>query len=134
MTAKELEQIRILNDAIKQRMDRIDRLKDSLLPGSVGYDNNGASKASPRDGMADVFAMIDHEERKLNELIELFVLAKEDATRAINQLTNETERTILILHYVCLYSWRRIARGLNKDVRTVFRIRNKALSNLQHIA
>lgn len=133
MTAKEyLEQIEQYSIKIKQTELELECLRETAGGASaIRYDKDRV-QVSIVDGHLErnVMMIIDLEEK-------LFVLKMKyrtlvaEASRMIQSLENENDRIVLKLHYIDFYSFNRMAAELNKDVRWLKRVHNRALDSFK---
>lgn len=133
MTAKEyLEQIEQYSIKIKQTELELECLRETAGGASaIRYDKDKV-QVSIVDGPLErnVMIIIDLEEK-------LFVLKMKyrtlvaEASRIIQSLENENDRIVLKLHYIDFYSFNRMAAELNKDVRWLKRVHNRALDSFK---
>lgn len=133
MTAKEyLEQIEQYSIKIKQTELELECLRETAGGASaIRYDKDRV-QVSIVDGPLErnVMMIIDLEEK-------LFVLKMKyralvaEASRIIQSLENENDRIVLKLHYIDFYSFNRMAAELNKDVRWLKRVHNRALDSFK---
>lgn len=134
MTRYDLEHIKWLNDRINQKLERIYLLKQRALPSAIRYDKEKTSGATVFDPMAEIFAEIDEEERKVTKLIDQLHREKVQAIKEIRKLESRRERNILYLRYIALLSWDEVERYVNvKDKcsrMTMFRLHNQAVDKL----
>ena len=133
MTAKEyLEQIEQYSIKIKQTELELECLRETAGGASaIRYDKDRV-QVSIVDGPLErnVMMIIDLEE-KLFVLKMKYRTLVEEASRIIQSIENENDRIVLKLHYIDFYSFNRMASELNKDVRWLKRVHNRALDSFK---
>ena len=133
MTAKEyLEQIEQYSIKIKQTELELECLRETAGGASaIRYDKDRV-QVSIVDGPLErnVMMIIDLEEKLLVLKMQYSTLVAE-ANRIIQKLDNENDRMVLKMHYINLYSFNKMASELNKDVRWLKRVHNRALDSFE---
>ena len=101
MDRSDLEYIRLLNDRINGKLERIEFLKSKAFPGAIRYDDTGGSKPTVFDSLGDLYAEIDAEERYVDKLIDKRYALKLAALQAIRTSCEDLrQRHILYLRYL----------------------------------
>lgn len=144
MDRSDLEYIRILNDKINERLERRDFLKSKAFPGAIQYDDIGGSKSMVFDSLGDIYAEIDLEERKADELIDKRHDLQEKAIQCIQRYCDDpAERHVLYLRYLGTIpkvrvnlEWSEVMEYMkerhNIQERRVWYLHHVALSKLKH--
>lgn len=142
MNRADLEYIRQLNDRINGALLHIAQLKQKAYPGAIRYDDTGASKPMPENKLEAVFCLIDHEERRVNRLIDQYVALKLEAIQRIQSANIEcAARHILYLRYLSRdprtgesLEWPDVLRFVSKyhniSERHVYRLHHIAIQKL----
>ena len=114
--------------AAKRR--EIETLRDSLLPQSVDY-TGVTVQHSPSDHYANIMAQIDQLERKIQEQTSEAIKALEEITDTISQLSDFSHRALLINYYINGMTWEMVAEVMSYDVRTIYRMHDDALEEIE---
>jgi hypothetical protein len=116
--------------AAKRR--EIETLRESLLPQSVDY--TGVSvQQSHSDHYAEIMAQIDQLERRIQAQTIEAIEALEEITDTISQIADFSHRALLINYYINGMTWEMVAEVMNYDVRTVYRMHDDALVEIEKI-
>jgi len=134
MTKQEfLSQIVTLRKDIKseERLIKTYReLADS--PSSPTYENIGGGKQQRTDPFfVKLIILIDEKERELELERQRLSELQTIAVVAINDMENESYRTIISLRYLQGASWNSIAHQLDVSARTVYRWHKEALEQIK---
>ena len=131
MTAKEyLKQIEALDIKIRQKQDQLDCLKETAGGNAaIRYDKLNVQITVAPDMMErNVLRMVELED-ELFAYKTRYNSIKKEAIGKINMLENENEKAILKMHYIDLYSFKRISVELGKDIRWMKRVHSRALKS-----
>ena len=136
MTAKEyLRNISVLDKKIKANLKHIDDLRARAT--SIGSSNLEAERvqggSSNPDKVGNLVCKIDECEREVNEIIDAYVDAKEEAMSVIDKLDNGLYIEILTMRYFEEKSFEEIAVTLEKSYRHTTRLHGYALQEFQKI-
>lgn len=137
MTAKEyLRNISVLDKKIKANLKHIDDLRARAT--SIGSSSNVEAErvqggSSNPDKVGNLVCKIDEYEREVNEIIDAYVDAKEEAMSMIDQLDNSLHIEILTMRYFEEKSFEEIAVTLEKSYRHTTRLHGYALQEFQKI-
>lgn len=126
MTAKEfLGQAWHIDRRIERRKEERDRLLARLTAGRTA-----SLTGMPRGGGSDwtnAVSRVIEMEREINaEIVEL-CRVKSEVNAAISQVQDVRYRELLELRYRNYYSWDKIAREMNFEVRHIYRLHGEAL-------
>lgn len=135
MNAQEwLEQVGKLDQLINAKLAERDRLKDMATDISpkpmdgMPFDNTGVV---PRKMENAVVRLIDLA-NELNRLVDEYIDCKQKVVKALEQLP-ENEYGVLHRHYIRFMTWEQVAEDMGFCTVQVWRIKKKALKNLQNV-
>lgn len=135
MNAQEwLEQVRKLDQLINAKLAERDQLKDmatDISPRAMDgmpFDNTGTV---PRKMENAVVRLIDLA-NELNKLIDLYIDHKTKVITAIEQLPAK-EYGVLHRYYIRGMTWEQVAEDMAYSTQQIWRIRKKALKNLENV-
>lgn len=121
MTKRDLDSLRILNEKIRRKQERIDLLRSKALPGAIRYKPDKLSTPTVFDPMGDIIAEVWDEERKLDSLIDLYYDIRQMVCAEIRTQTDEQTAAILCQRYIHEKSWNDIQDRVKCTQRTMFR-------------
>ena len=116
--------------AAKRR--EIETLRESLLPQSVDY-TGVTVQHSPSDHYAEIMAQIDQIERKIQDQTTEALKALEEITDTISKISDYSHRALLINYYVNGMTWEMTAEVMGFAVRTIYRMHDDALEEIEKI-
>lgn len=123
-TVKWLSRVRELERRIEARTEQAERLRQSLLPGAAmggGMPRGGGSDWTDRAAAAiEIERDIAAEIRRLRR-------AREEIVRAIEDVPDGDQRTVLDMRYIGGYRVGRIAAELHYDRTWVWRLHNRGV-------
>lgn len=112
---------------------QIANLEDCLLPGAVRYDKDNV-QTSPTDRMPQVMAEIgDLSDRQKKLAEELLRANKHIKAICEEHLTDELERTVVIMHHVGLQTFDQIGISITYTKSGVWYIYDRAIDHLEKI-
>ena len=131
MTAKEyLQQARFLDQRIDSKIAQVASLNDlatkcsATLTGMPRNPNRGGST------MADAVCKIVDLQAEINRDIDRLVDLKREMVAAIKAVENPEYQTLLELRYLCFKTWEQIAVEMNYSIQHIYRLRDKALTQI----
>ena len=127
-----LRQIRTLN----REIDELEQVKLGLRVSlvSVGGLAGGGPGPSDPDRFGRVFGRIAALEEKIDARIDALCAVKARAVEIIEKIPEGAQRSVLRRRYLLGQSWKRIAREMHYEERTVFRIHGRGLSAFREAA
>lgn len=132
MTAKEyLSRYHLINIRINQKIDQQRQLRElatNISPSSSGGHNSGVSD---KVGMA--VAKIATLEQEINAEIDELIGVKAEIEHTISAVADERLRLILIARYINCNRWEQIAVMQNIELRWLYRLHGRALSEVSKI-
>lgn len=112
---------------------QIANLEDCLLPGGIRYDKENV-QSSPTDRMPQVMAEIGDLSDKQEILSKEFVRANERIKILCEKyLTDELEKTVIVMHYVGLQTFEQIGASISYTKGGVWYIYDRAIDHLEKV-
>ena len=125
----QLKQIRLIDLEIKTKMEELDRLNNSFLKSpSLKEINVQESKVSLKD---DAYVKIINLNDYINEQVDKLIDLKYELIKAIEQLDNSRERTIIWMKYISSKGWDEIAEELKISKTTLFILHDEAIKKIE---
>lgn len=116
--------------AAKRR--EIETLRESLLPQSVDY-TGVTVQHSPSDHYAEIMAQIDELEQRIQMQMAEAIATLNEITETINRIPDLSHRALLINYYVNGMTWEMTAEAMGFEVRTIYRMHDDALEEIEKI-
>lgn len=112
-------------------LDEIQKVRmDAMFPSIVQDD--GMPHGSGRNGdLSDLMVRVEELQAELKEQLEKRIKLRQDITRKIEQMNDETEKAVLRLRYIQALKWEEIAVQLNYNYRYTLKIHGEALKNFK---
>lgn len=127
----QLKQIRLIDLEVKSKMEELDRLNNSFLKSpSLKEINVQESKVSLKD---DAYVKIINLNDYINEQVDKLIDLKCELIKAIEQLDNSRERTIIWMKYISSKGWDEIAEELKISKTTLFILHDEAIKKIDLI-
>lgn len=130
MTAREyLSQAYHIDQRINSKIEQVASLRDlsfkatATLTDMPGGSRNVHSKESIVAKMMDL-------ENEINADIDNLVDIKRDVVSMINSVDNKDCQLLLEMRYLCFMSWERIAIEMQRSLRSIYRLHDKALEKI----
>jgi len=117
-------------DRLKLQIEEIESIMQS--PKAIRYDKESV-QASAENALERNVIRLEELKDKINELKIQKAEAKVKVERMIEQLQNELEKEVLLMHYVDLYSFRFIADDMGYSIQHIYRVHGEALRNANRI-
>ena len=134
MKAEEyLKQIRRLDRLIDSKLTILSCLESSATRLSSAPDGDQVSHTRNVHALQDTIAQIMDLRKEIDAETDALVDLREEAQEVIRRLDDATAQTVLILRYVWLKSWIDIADTLAYNLRSVYKIRDRALAGLDEM-
>lgn len=135
MNAQEwLEQVRKLDQLINAKLAERDRLKEMATDISprpmdgMPFDNTGVASRKMENAVVRLIDLAND----LNKLVDMYTKHKEKVVKALEQLP-PNEYGVLHRHYIRYMTWDQVAEDMGYCTVQIWRIRKKALKNLQNV-
>ena len=125
----QLKQIRLIDLEVKTKMEELDRLNNSFLKSpSLKEINVQESKVSLKD---DAYVKIINLSDYIDETVDKLVDLKYQLIKAIEQLDDSKERTIIWMKYISSKNWDEIAEELKISKTTLFMLHDEAIKKIE---
>ena len=125
----QLKQIRLIDLEVKSKMEELDRLNNSFLKSpSLKEINVQESRVSLKD---DAYVKIINLNDYINEQVDKLIDLKYELIKAIEQLDNSRERTIIWMKYISSKGWDEIAEELKISKTTLFILHDEAIKKIE---
>lgn len=127
MTRKELEELRTSNKLIKLLQQKIRQLEDMVTSVNPSYSDMPKGSAE-QDKMGNCVAQIidfkDELESQIMQQIQRYKLAQE----SIDRIANINNRLVLSYRYLLNYNFTEIAEIMDYDIRSIYKIHERAIA------
>ena len=125
----QLKQIRLIDLEIKTKIEELDRLNNSFLKSpSLKEVNVQESKIGLKD---DAYVKIINLNDYINEKVDNLINLKYQLIKAIEQLDDSKERTIIWMKYISSKNWDDIAEELKISKTTLFILHDEAVKKIE---
>ena len=115
--------------AEKEIQEEIDQLRmDKMFPGMI---QDGMPHGSSCMDLSEYAAQLDELLTELKDQMELRIRIRRKITWEIEQMQNETEKTVLRLRYIHWLRWEQIAERMGYSWKQIHRIHGMALMNFK---
>lgn len=128
-----LKQIRILDCKIDYMMEELKSYRILATKITRPMGNELVQASVEQDKLGTVVAKIADKEKEIDEKIDKMVDLKTEISDMIYGLDDVDQRRVLILRYISFKKYADIALHMCVDIRTIFRLEEKALDNLIEI-
>ena len=129
MAAKDyLSQAYRIDQRINSKLEQVQSLRELATKATATLNDNPASGSRNVHSMSDIIAKMIDLENEINADIDRLVDLKREIVTVIKRVANPEYQTLLELRYLCFKSWEHIAVQMNYDVRTIYRIHDRAIS------
>ena len=120
-----LKRIRLVDIEIKQKIDELERLKNTLFrsPQLKEISVQESKVGLKDDTYVKIMEYKDTIEKKIEELVDL----KQRVLNVIDSIDDTEKRLILTMRYVNLRTWEQIERDLPMSRKTMFIVHKKAV-------
>ena len=130
MTVKEfLAQGPTLNAAIDAKLEQLAELKGLALTSKsfLSASSGNARRSTVEATVEKIYAM----EEEINGMIDRYVDTKQEISRLLEQLRDNTVRSVMELHYLSGIKWVEVAERCYLSLRTVHNMHKRALALLE---
>lgn len=135
MNTKELTRVWHLDKHIRDKVDKLGRLRASVGNSGVRYDTDPVQSSSGLDRMERTIAEIVDLEKEVDEMIDRYSEYKNYVIKRIDKLPNERSRDVIYDRYILFMSFSEISKQLGGiDIRWIKRIHKRALQEYGEIA
>ena len=134
MSTKELTRVWHLDKHIRDKVDKLDRLRASVGNSGVRYDTDPVQSSSGLDRLERTIAEIVDLEKEIDEMIDRYSEYKNYVIKRIDKLPNERSRDVIYDRYILFMSFSEISAQLGGiDIRWIKRIHKRALQEYGEI-
>ena len=136
MNAKQfLDKVRKLDQMIDIKLDRICRLRALAEKTGQAMSPESEHVIRTRDHTAvqETIARIVDAETELNRDIDILVEMKKQASAILDHIEDEDCRMILEMRYIARMQWEDIAEIMNYNIRTVYKMHEQGLQEMDRI-
>lgn len=127
-----LNQVRSIQKRLEERKMQLEFLESKLMPGALRYDTPKV-QTSPSDQMSTVGAEICDVQKEIDALSDTLIAQLHDIESTIDQLENETERTVLKMYYLSCVNVPDIAQTLEYSEQGVYTLRRRGSKKIEKI-
>lgn len=127
-----LMQIRRKEVIIRRKETQRDELRACLLPGAIRYDRDKV-QTTPSDKMGDVMARVDELDREIEQLRHEKASLIIEIGDAIEQLSDDNEKTVLTEFYIARAPMTEVADAINYSVRRAYYFRKMGVTHLGEV-
>jgi len=132
MTTQEyLKQIEKLDAIIKNKQERVEYLRATLLGKGIDYSSERV-KTSPQDRFSATISEYLDEEKKISRLLVELLSKRNEIVTEIEQLDTKYYN-VLYMRYVKLYQFREIMNEMDISEQTAFKYHRKALHEFEKL-
>lgn len=115
--------------AEKEIQEEIDQLRmDKMFPGMI---QNGMPHGSSYGDLSAYAVQLDELMAELKAQMEQRIRLRKEITQKIEEMPDETEKTVLRLRYIRWLQWEQIAERMGYGWTQVHRIHGRALTNFK---
>jgi hypothetical protein len=134
MTAKEyLSQAKFLDMRINSKIQQVAALNDLATKATSTLSGMPRSPSHGTSSMEMAITKIVDLQTEINSDIDRLVDLKQEIGATIKAVKDSELQTILEKRYLCFQSWEEIAAGMHYEMRQLFRLHGKALSEVRVI-
>ena len=127
-----LNQVRSIQKRLEERKMQLEFLESKLMPGALRYDTPKV-QTSPSDQMSTVGAEIFDVQKEIDTLSDTLIAQLHDIEGTIDQLDNETERTVLKMYYLSCVNSPSIAKALGYSDDGIYTMRRRGARKIEKI-
>lgn len=132
MTNKEyLGQAYRIDQRINSKIEQVSSLRELATKATATISDMPGAATPNVHRMSDVVCKIVALEAEINADIDTLVDLKREIVSVIKAVENPEFQTLLELRYLCFRSWEEIAVVMRYNVRTIYRIHDQAVENVQ---
>lgn len=127
MSTKELTRVWRLDKHIRDKVDKLDRLRASVGNSGVRYDTDPVQSSSGLDRLERTIAEIVDLEKEIDEMIDRYSEYKNYVISKIDKIPNEKSRNVLYDRYILFMSFTDISVDMKVCSRWARRLHERAL-------
>ena len=132
MTAKEyLGQAYRLDQRINSKLEQVLSLRDLTTKATATMSDMPGGGSRNVYKMQDIIGKIIDLENEINADIDQLVDLKREMVATIKSVTDPECQTLLELRFLCFKTWEQIAVEMSYSIQHIYRLREKALAQIQ---
>lgn len=126
--AKEyLQQVRLCDAHINNKLEELSRLKDMVLNITSTLRGDVVSGSGSKDKLGDAVAKIVDLEAEINEAVDAYIDKKREISKTIEQIKDPDQVQVLHKRYFEYLTWEQIACEIPMSYRNVCYVHGRAL-------
>lgn len=134
MAAKEyLQQVRLYDAHISNRMEELSRLKDLVYHITPSLRGDTVCGGGSKDRLGNTVAKIIDLEAEINRAVDAYIDKKREISKTIDQITNPDQVQVLHKRYFEYMTWEQIACDMHMTYRNVCYIHGRALQAVAEV-
>lgn len=126
------DELRELNNEIRNRQERLDELRALAMSMTTPYDRERV-QTSPSDRLSNLMCKIIMLENEIDGMIDDYADEKQRAKMRIYQVQREEWQDVLYSHYIEQRSFKEIAKHRGVSISSVKTLNNRAIKCLKSI-
>jgi seryl-tRNA synthetase len=134
MTTREfLEQIYHIDQRINSKLAQVESLRALATKVTATLSDTPPDPGRNPQSMESTLCKLVDLEREINTDIDVWVDLKRECVALIKEIPNLEHQTLLELRYLRFNTWAQIAKDLGYSIRSVYRLHDAALRNLDSL-
>lgn len=127
-----LMRIRRIEWTIKRLALEHDELQTCLLPSAIRYDKD-VVQTSPEDTLSAITSKVLELEARIRAMNELKADTITELGKAIGQLQNQMEGTVLTAYYIRRMTMEQVSEQIGKSLQHSYRLRKRGVAHLAQL-
>jgi len=127
-----LMRIRRIEWTIKRLTLEHDELQTCLLPSAIRYDKD-VVQTSPEDTLSAITSKVLELEARIRAMNELKADTITELGKAIGQLQNQMEGTVLTAYYIRRMTMEQVSEQIGKSLQHSYRLRKRGVAHLAQL-
>jgi len=123
-----LSQAYRIDQRINSKLEQVQSLRELATKATATLSDTPASGSRNVHSMSDIIDKMIDLEAEINADIDRLVDLKREIVMVIKWVENPEYQTLLELRHLCFKSWEEIAVTMHYDIRTIYRIHDRALA------
>ncbi|WP_312059897.1 DUF1492 domain-containing protein [Anaerotignum sp.] len=134
MTIKEyLSQAHYIDQRINSKIEQVASLRNLTTKATATLTDMPGSASRSSHPMEDIIVKMIDFENEINADIDCLVDLNVEITSLIKRVENPEHRALLELRYLCFKTWVQIAVEMEYDLRWIYRMHKKALTDAKTV-
>lgn len=134
MTVKEyLGQAHYIDQRINSKIEQVASLRNLTTKATATLTDMPGSASRNSHPMEDIIVKMIDLENEIKRDIDCLVDLKVEITSLVKHVENPEHRTLLEFRYLCFKTWEQIAVEMEYDLRWIYRMHKKALSDVKTV-